>query len=87
MNGARAMAQHVSEGGTPFDDFGKHVTSLSEEMNKLRKFKTYMNRSSVMAEGLAGYMDVVNDRLATVKKTIENIQKPAKYKEMSENFN
>ena len=86
LNGARAMAQHVSEGGTPFDDFGKHVTSLSEEMNKLRKFKTYMNRSSVMAEGLAGYMDVVNDRLATVKKTIENIQKPAKYKEMSENF-
>src|SRR6056300_149441 len=86
LNGARAMAQHVSEGGTPFDDFGKHVTGLSEELNKLRKFKTYMNRSSVMAEGLSGYIDVVNDKLVTVKKTIENIQKPAKYKEMSENF-
>ena len=86
LNGARAMATHVSEGGKPYDDFGKHVSGLSEELNKLRKFKTYMNRSSVMAEGLVGYMDVVNDRLATVKKTIENIQKPAKYKEMSENF-
>ena len=86
LNGARAMAQHVSEGGKPYDDFGKHVTGLSEELNKLRKFKTYMNRSSVMAEGLSGYMDVVNDRLNTVKKTIENIQKPSKYKEMTENF-
>ena len=86
MNGARAMAMHVSEGGNAYDDFGKHITGLSEELNKLRKFKTYMNRSSVMAEGLSGYMDVVNDRLNTVKKTIENIQKPSKYKEMTENF-
>ena len=86
MNGARALAMHVSEGGNPYDDFGKHVTGLSEELSKLRKFKTYMNRSSVMAEGLQGYLDVVNDRINTVKKTIENIQRPSKYKEMSENF-
>ena len=59
---------------------------LSEEMNKLRKFKTYMNRSSVMAEGLAGYMDVVNERLATVKKTVESLQRQAYYKEAFENF-
>ena len=62
-NGARAMARHVAEGGTPYDDFGKHIIGLSEELSKLRKFKTYMNRSSVMAEGLAGYLDVVNERI------------------------
>ena len=86
MNGARAMAMHVSEGGNAYDDFGKHIVGLSEEMNKLRKFKTYMNRSSVMAEGLAGYMDVVNERLATVKKTVESLQRKAYYKEAFENF-
>tara|TARA_A200000113_G_scaffold196169_1_gene187079 strand:+ start:4644 stop:7169 length:2526 start_codon:yes stop_codon:yes gene_type:complete len=86
MNGARAMAMHVSEGGNAYDDFGKHIVGLSEEMNKLRKFKTYMNRSSVMAEGLAGYMDVVNERLATVKKTVESLQRQAYYKEAFENF-
>ena len=58
LNGARAMARHVAEGGNMYDDFGKHIVGLSEEMNKLRKFKTYMSRSSVMAEGLAGYMAV-----------------------------
>jgi len=86
MNGARAMAMHVSEGGNAYDDFGKHIVGLSEELNKLRKFKTYMNRSSVMAEGLAGYMDVVNERLATVKKTVESLQRKAYYKEAFENF-
>jgi len=86
LSGARAMAQHVSEGGKPFDDFGKHITSLSEELAKLRKFKTYMGRSAVMAESLSGYMDVVKERIATVKKTVESLQKPSYYKEAFESF-
>ena len=86
MNGARAMAMHVSEGGNAYDDFGKHITGLSEELNKLRKFKTYMNRSMVMAEGLAGYMDVVNERLVAVKKTVESLQRKAYYTETFANF-
>jgi hypothetical protein len=85
LNGARAMSKHVAEGGTPYDTFGKHITGLSEELSKLRKFKTYMNRSNVMAEGLAGYMDIVNERLEAVKKDIFNLQKDSYYKEAVEN--
>ena len=81
LSGARAMARHVAEGGKPFDDFGTHITGLSEEMAKLRKFKNYMGRSAVMAESLAGYMDAVYERISTVKKTIESLQKPNYYKE------
>ena len=86
LNGARAMARHVAEGGNAYDDFGKHIVGLSEEMAKLRKFKNYMGRSAVMAESLAGYMDIVKDRISTVKKTIESLQKPAHYKEAIEGF-
>jgi hypothetical protein len=68
LSGARAMARHVAEGGNAYDDFGKHITSLSEELAKLRKFKNYMGRSSVMAESLSEYMDVVKDRVASVKQ-------------------
>jgi len=86
LNGARAMARHVAEGGKPFDDFGKHITSLSEELSKLKKFKTYMNRSAVMAEGLVEYIDVVNERISSVKKTITKLQKESYYKETFEGF-
>ncbi len=86
LNGARAMARHVAEGGNMYDDFGKHIVGLSEEMNKLRKFKTYMSRSSVMAEGLAGYMDVVNERIETVKNTVAKLQNKAHYTEATSNF-
>ena len=81
LNGARAMARHVAEGGKPYDDFGNHIVGLSEEMAKLRKFKNYMGRSAVMAESLAGYMDIVKERISTVKKTVENLQKAKYYRE------
>jgi hypothetical protein len=86
LSGARAMARHVAEGGKPFDEFGTHIVGLSEEMNKLRKFKNYMGRSAVMAESLAGYTDVVNDRIKSVKKTIESLQKPSYYAEAIGSF-
>ena len=86
LNGARAMARHVAEGGKPFDDFGKHITGLSEELNSLKKFKSYVNRSSVMAEGLSGYMLPVNERLNDIKKTISSLQKESTYRTAFESF-
>lgn len=34
----RAMARHISEGGTPYDAFGQHICQMAEEMNILQKF-------------------------------------------------
>jgi hypothetical protein len=79
LAGARAMARHVSEGGNPYDDFGKHVVGLSEELNNLKKFKTYVGRSRVMAEGLSQYMDIIEGRAKDVKKELESIQKSNGY--------
>jgi len=86
LAGARAMARHVAEGGTPFDDFGKHVIGLSEELNNLKKFKTYVNRSAVMAEGLSQYMDVIEGRAKDVKRELETIQKSNGYANIIENY-
>ena len=86
LNGARAMARHVAEGGTAYDDFGKHIVSLSEEQAKLSKFKRYMGRSAVMAESLSEYTDAVNERIVTVKKTLQNLQKTDYYTETFKSF-
>jgi LysM repeat protein len=86
LSGARALALHISEGGHPYDDFGKYITGLSEELSNLRKFKTYMGRSSVMAESLAEHMGTVNERMVAVKKEIQNLQKPSYYAEAFEQY-
>ena len=38
MVGGRAMARHVSEGGTPYDAFGQHIAEIVTEMNTMAKF-------------------------------------------------
>jgi len=81
LSGARAMARHVSEGGAPYDDFGTHIVSMSEELSKLRKFKTYMGRSSVMAEGLGGYVEAVTERMVAIRKSLKGLQREGYYKE------
>lgn len=35
---ARVYARHIAEGGTPYDDKGRHVTSLVEEYQKMAGF-------------------------------------------------
>jgi len=45
-----------------------------------------MNRSSVMAEGLAGYMGAVAERLETIKKTVSGLQKESFYKQAFESY-
>lgn len=86
ISGARAMCRHVSENGNPYDSFGKHITGLSEELNNLKKFKRYMNRSSVMAEGLKQYTDIIHSREKQVKKTLQSIQNSHKYADILENY-
>lgn len=86
LNGAKAMARHVSEGGNQYDDFGIHIVSLSEELSKLGKFKRYMGRGGVMAESLSTYVESVNERIADIKKTVERLQRETHYKEAFESF-
>ena len=36
LHGARAMARHLSNGGSPFDTVGMKVSSMMEEMSNLK---------------------------------------------------
>ena len=86
LSGARALARHVSEGGNPYDDFGSHITEMSSELSKLRRFNTHVNRNSVMAETLSAYKDVVKERVEEIKNEIKRLQKETYYREAVENF-
>lgn len=86
LKGARAMARHVAEGGNPYDNFGEYIVGLTEESNKLRKFKNYVGRSKVMAESLSEYSEIVENRIKDIRKTLESLQKSAHYRATFEDF-
>lgn len=67
---ARAMARHVSEGGSVADDFGQHITKIAEECAKLRPFKNGMSRRTFedtetqeMVEAAFEYHGLLNNTL------------------------
>ena len=86
LNGARALAQHVSHGGTPYDDIGKHVVSLSEELAKLRFFKNYVDRSEVISEAMGTIHSKVIERIEQLKKEVHTLQSPKNYALFKESF-
>ena len=86
LNGARALAEHIKAGGKPWDNIGKYITSLSEEMAQLRKFKGYVGRNESLSEAMNDISSCVNDRIEAVKKEVHNLQRPAYYQQFAESF-
>ncbi len=86
LNGARAMAQHISHGGNPYDEIGQYVVSLSEEMSSLRKFKGYVSRTPVVAEAMGEINSRVVERIEEIKQEIHSLQKPSYYTTFVESF-
>jgi hypothetical protein len=86
LNGARAMAEHLKHGGIPYDSIGKHITSLSEELAQLRKFKGYVSRNEALSEAMGDITSKVFERIEEVKKEVAMLQRPSYYETFAESF-
>ena len=86
LNGARALAEHIKNGGTPYDAIGSHITGLSEELASLRKFKGYVGRNAALGEAMGDITSKVMERIEEVKHEIHSLQRPAYYSHFAENF-
>lgn len=86
LNGARALAQHVAHGGTPYDSIGNHVIGLSEELNKLRMFKHYVDRNDMVSEAMGTVNEKVLERITSIKKEISGLQSSKNYEVFAESY-
>ena len=86
LNGARAMARHVANGGTAYDTIGQYISGLSEEIGKLRQFKNYTQRSGVMAEAMGDITEQVVERIDSIKLEIAALQRQQYYDAFKESF-
>jgi hypothetical protein len=86
LNGARALAEHIKHGGTPYDAIGKHISSLSEELASLRKFKGFVSRQEQVSEAMGSVTGRVIDRIDQIKETIHKLQRSAYYEAFVESF-
>lgn len=86
LNGARAMARHVSNGGNVYDSIGTHISGLSEELANLKMFKGYVDRNPVISESMNDIQTKVSERIGNIKKQFQQLQTQHHYTEFAENF-
>jgi hypothetical protein len=81
--GAKAMARHVSEGGTPYDGFGQHISDTINEINTLGKF-IRASRSNAFAQNESA-LSIVEDAVkhyADLKRKAKKMISRRGYKEI-----
>ena len=81
--GAKAMARHVSEGGTPYDAFGQHISETINEIGILGKFvrASRSNAFSQNEQALGIVEDAVN-HYADLKRKAKKMIGKRGYKEI-----
>lgn len=81
--GAKAMARHVSEGGTPYDSFGQHISDTINEINTLGKF-IRASRSNAFAqnESALGIVEDAVKHYADLKRKAKKMISRRGYKEI-----
>ena len=82
---ARAMTRHVSNGGYPNDERGKHILDIMAEMMDLRKFSRRTKRTEYTEEAHEIIKDAT-DRYYGLKDTLEGMKKQTGYETYFENW-
>jgi hypothetical protein len=69
LAGARIMTRHVAEGGTPYDELGQKIVSLSEERSQLMQVNKYI-KSQGLQEQADDVQAAVQQRLTSIKSLL-----------------
>lgn len=86
LPGARAMARHVNEGGTPYDNIGQHIISVVKEVNDLSRFTRMTRKHAFEDEEAANIRERVRIALESKKRHVNKLSKKKKYNEFVESF-
>ncbi len=86
LAGARAMQRHVANGGLPYDDLGKSITQMSEEIAQLKSFGNYVVRNDLMNSDTNSVIERSTEYLNHLREQIKALSKQRNYEAYRENF-
>ena len=74
LQGAKAMANHVSKGGTPYDAIGESITKLCTEVAQCSQFLRHVRTNKLTNEGNENIVETVKQKLKEFKNTVKSLQ-------------
>ena len=86
LAGARAMQRHVANSGLPYDDVGKSIIKMSEEIAQLKSFSNYVVRNDLMNSDTNNIVERSQAQLNSMREQIKALSKQRHYEDYRENF-
>jgi hypothetical protein len=86
LAGARAMQRHVANGGVPYDDLGKSIVKMSEEIAQLKSFGNYVVRNDLMNSDTNGIVERSSNYLNGIREQLKALSKQRPYEAYKESF-
>jgi hypothetical protein len=86
LAGARAMQRHVANGGVPYDDIGKSIVGMSEEIAQLKSFSNYVVRNDLMNDDTNGIVERSGLALNSLREQVAKLAKQGYYEAYKESF-
>jgi hypothetical protein len=86
LAGARAMQRHVANGGVPYDDLGKSIVNMSEEIAQLKSFSNYVVRNDLMNFETNGIVEKSGSQLDKLREQVAKLSKQGYYEAYKESF-
>lgn len=86
LAGARAMQRHVANGGLPYDEIGKSIVGMSEEIAQLKSFGNYVVRNDLMNSMNNSIVEKSSSYLNSLRETIKALAKQSHYENYKNTF-
>jgi ribosomal protein L17 len=80
------MTRHVANGGKPYDEFGQHIISTSEDIAKLNSFSRYVTNKDQLNDNAGDIIEQTKMKLENLRNYVRNLSKQSHYEEASKNF-
>ena len=86
LAGARAMQRHVANGGLPYDDLGKSIIQMSEEIAQLKSFDNYVVKNDLMNGNNSKIIERSKQQLENLRDHLSKLAKQGHYEAYKESF-
>jgi hypothetical protein len=86
LSGARAMQRHVANGGVPYDDLGKSIINMSEQIAQLKSFNNYVVRNDLMNFETNNIVERSQQQLNDLREQLARLGKQTHYESYKESF-
>lgn len=74
LSGARAMARHVSEGGSVYDELGEHICNVVTEMGELKHFVRSMRGRVFEDDETQGMVEAAVNHYGDLHRTLHQLK-------------